>query len=165
MADGDWKLLPVKDASYQPDVTLSALVGAMDPKNASSGSFTGAELAFNCLLIQPPSGVIRSKISVGQYDHDGLELTSYEINPRWTFNLSKDLSVGFGPGIGYVDAKAAGHSKGLWAAQIGADLDYRIGSLNLGLGARWQATQDHQIAVGYKGADNFLVEAKIGMNF
>lgn len=165
LAEGEWKYLPVADAGFKPDVTLSAIVGAMDPKNANSSTFSGAELAFNCLLLQPSSGVIRSKISIGQYDHGGLKLTSYELNPRWTFNIDQDLSVGFGPGIGYVDAKAAGQSKGLWAGQVGADLDYRIGKLNLGLAARWQGTQDRQIAAGYKGADNTLVEAKIGFNF
>jgi hypothetical protein len=165
MAEGSWKLLPAGDATFKPEVTVSALVGSMNPKDTSSGSFTGAEVAFNCLLIQPPSGVIRSKISVGQYDHGGLKLTSYELNPRWTFNLDKDLSIGFGPGIGYVDAKAGGNSKGMWASQIGADLDYRIGKLNLGLATRWQGMQSRQIAAGYKGADNVLVEAKIGMNF
>jgi len=165
LAAGDWKPLPVSDAGFKPDVTVSALVGSMDPKHASSAAFTGAELAFNCLLIQPPSGVIRSKISIGQYDHGGLKLTTYELNPRWTFNLDKDLSVGFGPGIGYVDAKAGGQSKGLWAGQLGADLDYRIGMMNLGLAARWQGTQNKQLAAGYKGADNLLIEAKIGVNF
>lgn len=165
LAGEGWKVLPVTDAGYKPDVTLSAIVGSMDPKNADSNAFTGAEVAFNCLMLQPPSGVIRSKISVGQYDHGGLKLTSFEVNPRWTFIIDKDLSVGFGPGIGYVEAKAAGQSKGMWAAQVGADLDYRIGKLNLGLAARWQSTQDSQIAIGYKGADNTLIEAKIGFNF
>lgn len=37
--------------------------------------------------------------------------------------------------------------------------------LNLGLAARWQGTQNSQIAAGFKGADDTLIEAKIGVDF
>lgn len=165
LADGDWKTMPILEPAYKPDFTLSALVGLMDPQHVSSDSYIGAELAFNCLLLQPPTGIIRTKVSIGSFSNDGLKLTSFEINPRWMFNIDQNLSVGFGPGIGYVDAKAGGNSKGLWAGQLGADLDYRIGAINLGLAARWQGTQGSTITNGVKGADNTLVEAKIGYNF
>jgi hypothetical protein len=93
-----------------------------------------------------PSGVIRSKISYNEYDHAGLKLSSYEVNPRWTVNLDKNLSVGFGPGLGYVEAKSAGQSKGVWARQMGADLDYKIGQVNLGLAARRQVAENTHLA-------------------
>ncbi|MGA7178711.1 MAG: hypothetical protein WBX11_03855 [Thiobacillaceae bacterium] len=165
LAGDQWKTMPVLDTAYKPDLTVSALVGSMDPEHVSSSSFIGGELAFNCLLLQPPTGIIRTKVSIGGFSHGGLKLTTYEINPRWMFNIDQNLSVGFGPGLGYVDAKAGGNTKGLWAGQIGADLDYRIGAINLGLAARWQGTQNNTIATGFKGADNTLVEAKIGYNF
>ena len=164
-AGDDWKLLPVRDANFKPDLTLSAAVGSLNPEHVNSGIYTGAELAFNCLALQPPSGVIRTKVSLGRFDHDGMKLTTFEVNPRWTTNLSQDLTVGFGPGIGLVKAEMSGHSKDLAALQLGADLDYRVGALNLGLGARWQATQNKEIAPGKNGADNFLVQAKVGVNF
>jgi hypothetical protein len=164
--DGSWKSMPVLDSSYKPDFTLSALVGSMDPKHAGADSFVGGELAFNCLLLQPPTGTIRTKVSVGSFSNDGLKLTSYELNPRWMFSVDKNLSVGFGPGIGYVDAKKNGNSKGMWAGQLGADLDYRIGGhIDVGLAARWQATQSSTITPGVKGADNSLIQAKIGYAF
>jgi hypothetical protein len=165
LAEGEWKTLPVLDPAYKADLTLSALVGSMNPQHVSSDSSVGAELAFNCILLEPPTGIIRSKISVNRFSNDGLKLTTYEVNPRWTFNVDKNLSVGFGPGIGYVDAKAGGNTKGLWAGQLGADMDYRIGQINLGLAARWQGTQNRTIATGVKGADNTLIEAKIGYAF
>jgi hypothetical protein len=161
----DWKFLPVRDAGYQPDLTLSATFGSMDPAHASSGNIAGAELAFNCLLLQPPTGVIRSKISFGQYDHQGLKISTFEVNPRWTTKLAQDLSLGVGPGIGMVKTEVGGKSTNMAALQVGADLDYRIGAINLGLGARWQATQDKEIAPGKHGADNFLIQAKVGVNF
>lgn len=165
VAAGDWKVMPVLDPVYKADITVSALVGSMNPEHVGSDTTLGAEVAFNCLLLQPPVGIIRSKISVTSFSNDGLKLTSYEINPRWTFNIDKNLTVGFGPGIGYVNAKVAGNTTGLWAGQVGADLDYRIGAINLGLSARWQGTENSAIAAGVKGADNTLVQAKIGYNF
>jgi hypothetical protein len=165
LAGGEWKAMPVGDPAYKADVTASALLGSMDPEHVGSDSFVGAEVAFNCILLEPPAGFIRSKISVGRFSSDGLKLTSYEINPRWMFDIDKDLSVGFGPGIGYVDAKTAGNSTGMWAGQLGADLDYRMGAINLGLAARWQGTANRTLAAGVKGADNTLIEAKIGYNF
>ena len=164
-AGDDWKFLPVRDADYKPDLTVSVMGGALDPQHGSRGSYIGGELAFNCLALQPPKGVLRSKVSLGSYDHGGMKITSFEINPRWTTQLSQDLSVGVGPGIGLVKAEMAGTSKDMAALQLGADLDYRVGALNLGLGARWQATQNKEIAPGKNGADNFLIQAKVGINF
>jgi hypothetical protein len=164
---GDWKLLPVRDADFKPEVTVSAVAGSLDPQHGGTGTgtYSGIELALNCLLLQPPSGVMRTHISLGQFDHDGLKLTDFEINPRWTVKLNQDLSFGVGPGIGLVKAEIAGQSATLFALQLGADLDYRMGPLNLGLGARWQATEGKEILRGRSGADNALLQARIGFNF
>ena len=53
----------------------------------------------------------------------------------------------------------------LFAWQAGADLDYRIGQVNLGLGARWQDTVNKTVSTGREGADNWLVQAKVGVAF
>ncbi len=162
---GDWKFFPVRDANFKPDMTLSLVSGNMNPSHIASGSYTGVELALNCLAMQPPSGVIRTKISLGTYDHNRMKLTSFEVNPRWTTNLSPDLTIGVGPGIGYVKADTLGRTTSMAALQIGADLDYRFGALNLGLGVRWQDTRNKAITTGVDGVDNTLIQAKIGVNF
>ncbi len=161
----DWKLLPVMDPGYKADVTVSVVGGVMNGLPSGSGNYTGAEVAFNCLALQPPSGVIRSKISYGQFDHNGLKLKSFEVNPRWTTKLSNEVSVGFGPGVGYVQADVAGKSTSMAAVQLGADIDYRIGAIDLGLGARWQNTSNKLIAPGINGANNTLIQAKLGYSF
>lgn len=161
----DWKLLPVKDANYKPDVTLSLVGGSLSGTPAGRGNYTGAELAFNCLMLQPPAGVIRSKVSYGQFNQNGLKLSTLEVNPRWTTGITQNLTFGIGPGIGLVKADVAGRTTNLAAFQIGVDLDYHIGALNLGLGARWQNTSNKAIATGMNGANNTLVQAKIGYNF
>lgn len=163
-ADG-WKFLPVRDANYKPDLTLSLVGGTLSPSHVASGGYAGIELDFNCLALQPPSGVIRSKVSIGQFNHNGMKLTSYEVNPRWTVHLNDNLTFGIGPGIGLVKAEMAGQSTTLGALQVGMDLDYRIGALNLGLGARWQETSNRYITPTLRGANNSLLQAKIGFNF
>ena len=56
---GDWKLLPVRDADFKPEITVSAVAGSLDPQHSGAGTYSGIELALNCLLLQPPSGVMR----------------------------------------------------------------------------------------------------------
>lgn len=162
---GEWKTLPVMDADYKADLTVSAVGGQMKPNGATAGGYAGIEAAFNCLGLQPPAGVIRSKISYGEFNHAGLKLTSFEVNPRWTTKLSDNLSFGIGPGIGYVSGQTAGVRANMFAWQVGADVDYRLGALNLGLGVRWQGTQNKQVIAGRNGADNTLIQAKVGFNF
>lgn len=162
---GEWKVLPVMDSGYKPQITASVVGGSMSGTPVGSGAYSGVEVAFNCLALQPPSGIIRSKISYGQFDKNGLKLTTFEVNPRWTTPIAQDLTVGFGPGIGLVKADVAGQTTNMMAMQLGADLDYSVGKLNLGLGVRWQNTANKSITPAIRGANNTLVQAKLGFNF
>jgi hypothetical protein len=163
-ADG-WNFLPVMDSGFKPNVTVSAVGGAMNGSATGAGAYTGIEAAFNCLAMQPPSGVIRTKASYGQFNQNGLKLTTFEINPRWTTEIAKDVTVGVGPGVGFVQADTGTQTNNMAALQVGADLDYRIGAMNLGLGARWQGTSNNDLGNGTSGANNTLIQAKVGMNF
>ncbi len=162
---GEWRVLPGMDANYKANVTASVMGGSMSSTPVGSGAYSSVEVAFNCLVLQPPSGVIRSKISYGQFDKNGLKLTSFEVNPRWTTPMAQDLTIGFGPGIGLVKVDVAGQTTNMMAMQLGADLDYSVGKLNLGLGVRWQNTASKNITPTIKGANNTLVQAKLGFNF
>ena len=162
---GEWKAFPVRDADYKPEMTLSLVGGNMNPSHVANGSYVGAELAFNCIAIQPPTGIIRSKVSLGSFDKNGMKITTFEVNPRWTTHLSDNLTFGIGPGIGYVKTDMAGQTTNMAALQAGVELDYRIGALNLGLGARWQGTQNKLVTNTLRGADNALIQAKLGINF
>ncbi len=164
LAAGDWKFLPIAAKGYAPNFVASVTGGIMDPQHVSSGGAWGLELAKNCGLLQTPTGVIRTKLSVNKFDKAGLELTTVELNPRWTIPVAKDLTFGIGPGIGWVKADG-GRNVDLFAWQAGADLDYRVGQLNLGLGARWQDTVNKNLGGGREGADNWLVQAKVGIAF
>jgi hypothetical protein len=160
-----WKFMPVMDTSYKANPTVSLVGGVLNGTPSGSGNYKGAEVALNCLLLQPPTGIIRTKLSYGQFDHNGLKLSTFEVNPRWTTDIAQDLTIGVGPGIGYVKADVAGKTTSMAALQIGADLDYHIGQLNLGLGARWQDTRNKDISLSNGGANNTLVQENIGYNF
>ena len=162
---GDWKFLPILDKDYRPNFVASVTGGMLDPKHGSSDTALGLELAMNCGLFQTPTGVVRTKLSWNRYDKDGVTLNTVELNPRWTIPVAQNLTFGVGPGIGYVKADAGGRTTDLFAWQAGADLDYRIGQVNLGLGARWQDTVNKDIAPGMQGAENWLVQAKVGFAF
>ncbi len=162
---GEWKFLPIMDTDYRPDLTVSLVGGVMDPVNVRKDSYVGIEVAANCGLLQTPTGVVRTKLSYGRFDKDGTELRVFEVNPRWTTPIAENLTVGIGPGIGWVRADVGSRETDMFAWQVGADLDYRIGRLNLGLGARWQDTVDKTVSPGDKGAENWLVQAKVGVNF
>ncbi len=164
LAAGDWKFLPIADKGCAPNFVASVTGGIMDPQHVGSGDAWGLELAFNCGLVQTPTGVVRTKLSVNKFDKAGLDLTTVEFNPRWTIPVAKDLTFGIGPGIGWVKADS-GRNVDMFARQAGADLDYRVGQLNLGLGARWQDTVNKNVGGGREGADNWLVQAKVGIAF
>lgn len=162
---GDWQFLPITDKGYTPAFVASVTGGVMNPQHVSSSGAWGLELAMNCGLLQTPTGVIRTKLSVTKFDKSGLDLTTVELNPRWTTPIAKDLTLGVGPGIGWVKADSGSRTTDMFAWQVGADLDYRIGQLNLGLGARWQDTVNKTVSAGREGADNWLVQAKVGVAF
>jgi hypothetical protein len=138
----------------------------MDADHAGSDLYAGVEFSLNCPWFQPPKGVIRQQFNIGTYDDNGLEITSYEMNPNYFMTLSPNLTLGIGPGIGYARASYKdGPTEGLWSVQASANLNYRSGPLFLGAGARYQDTQDDTLAPGVKGADNWLINAKAGINF
>lgn len=162
---GEWQFLPVQGNGYKADVVVSLAGGTMEPNGTGSAGYVGAELAFNCLLLAPPTGAIRTKLSYGSFDHAGIKLTTLELNPRWMVNVTPALSLGAGPGLGMVTTEVAGKTKHLTAVQLGADLDYRLEHINLGLSLRRQATRTADIGAGLSRASNTLVQAKLGYAF
>jgi len=111
--------------------------------------------------------MIRQQFNYNRFDEDGLEIATLEMNPRYYMGEG-DLTFGVGPGIGYVwaEADAAGVDEGMWALQLGADIEYRRGALYLGAGTRYQLTQDEELGnTGEKGVDNGLSTVKVGVNF
>ena len=163
LADG-WTIGPAFKDGWNPEFTLAAVGGSMDADHVDSGLYTGLEFSLNCPWFQPPKGTIRQQFNIGRFDEDGLEVTSFEMNPNYFMTLAPNWTLGVGPGIGYAKASYKnGDTEGLWSIQASANLNYRNGHLFAGVGARYQDTRDKHLAPGVDGADNWLVSAAYGM--
>lgn len=166
-AAGEWNFMAGMDKDYVADPTLSLMAGNLDPDigNADSDTISGIELSLNCPLLQPPTNKIRQQVSYTTYDNQGLEISSFELNPHYVVETMPGLGLGFGPGLGYVKAETSTESEGMFALQLGASLHYTaMGPLFLGAEARYQVTQGDDFA-GQKGADNLRIAVKAGYNF
>lgn len=171
LALGALVLVPFAQASavergMEPSVALLGGVVAPDLSDASSDAAYGVEIGANCQLFQPATGVLRHHFSVSRYSDDPLKMTSAEINSHWMFEPNERLSLGFGPGIGYVRAELDDETNGLWAAQVGGSLKYQLDrQWFLGLEARYQFTENDRFDGRRADADNMRVMGKVGMQF
>jgi len=163
-----WQTFPFMDAEWSPDFTLALSYGIMAPDTNPDNSdpALGLQFSLNCPWFTPPQGMIRQQFNYNRFDEGLLEIATLEMNPRYYFG-NGNLTFGVGPGVGYVWVDRDGFgSEGLWAFQLGADLEYRQGRLFLGLGSRYQFTQDKMIGTSNdSGMDNWLTTAKVGVNF
>ncbi len=153
-----WKLFAGKDAGFVLEPTVSVMAGMMSPKEGDSGKILGAEVSFNCPLLQPPTNRIRQQVSFAQYDENGAKLSSIEINPHYIVEVYPGLSVGAGPGFGYVLVDAAGVDNA-FAGQLGASVHYNVSKrFFVGGDMRYQFTDNSDI-------NNSRMALKLGVSF
>ena len=161
----DWQLLPAIGSDYKAQPTFALTAGTQDYDDGDSGGVYGVELGLACPTLKPPQGRIRQQISLTRYDEDGLETTSLEVNPHYMVDLASNLAVGFGPGLGYVQADTSVGDDGVFALQAGTSLHYRTGPLFLGAEARYQWTQSADFGGGSHDMDNIRLQGKVGVAF
>ena len=161
------ELLPVMKEGYQAAPTLSLLVGAADydVTGLDSDTVAGIEAAFDCPLVRLPGGTVRQQVSITGFDEDGLDVTSFELNPHYLVPVSDTLAIGFGPGIGYLDADLGGDDEGVWALQAGVSAHLDLGTMFVGAELRQQWTQEERIAGRDRDLDNARLMLKVGVKF
>jgi hypothetical protein len=162
-----WNLFPFLDEGWSPDFTLAATGGLMTPDidGVDTDTAVGAQLSLTCPWFAPPSGEIRQQFNYTRYDEGNLEIRSLELNPHYYIGEG-NLTFGFGPGVGYVWVEPdGGKETTLWAAQFSADVEYRRGMLFVGAGTRYQLTEDLHLGGSERGANNWLHQVKVGVNF
>ncbi|HKJ75836.1 MAG TPA: porin family protein [Gammaproteobacteria bacterium] len=164
-----WKPLAGADPDYRSEPTVALVGGTQDPdfRDADSDGIYGIELSFNCPLLQPPTHRIRQQLSLTEYDEDGLELTSLELNPHYVVPVAQGLEIGFGPGLALIDAEAGRDDETLWGLQAGASLHYRVGELFAGAEYRYQITSEGDFGNARRGdedVDNSRFLLKLGIN-
>lgn len=157
--------LPFMQEGFKYEPTLSFVGGQLDPDvdDVDESAVVGIELSFNYPLLATPSNGIREQLSITSFDNDGLEMTSFEINPHYVINLSPSFGVSFGPGIGLVNVDYNGDSDTAFTGQLGASLQYRTGTLYFGLEARQQYTAN--INMLDDDVNNSRISLKIGHDF
>ena len=156
----EWKMMPFKEDGWSPDFTLAVAAGHMatDIDGVDDDAAYGIQLSLNCPWFSPPFGNIRQQFNYNVFDNDGVKVSTIELNPRW-YEVDGNLSYGIGPGIGYVQVEPDnGNDHDEWAVQLGADIEYRQGSMFYGFGSRYQRVND-------SAADNLLTQFKVGVNF
>ena len=163
--DKGWRFLPGLDGDFEKAPTVSLMTGMMSPKDGDSGKILGVELSFNCPLLQPPTNKIRQQISYAQYDENGVKVSSIEINPHYVFEITPRLSIGGGPGFGYVSVDATGADANMFAMQLGGSVHFNVTEMFfLGADARYQMTENEDFG-GTKGMDNWRMAMKAGISF
>ncbi|MDO8890403.1 MAG: hypothetical protein Q7V00_00995 [Sulfurimicrobium sp.] len=165
MAADNWEWFPAGKDGWKSDFTFAFQAGSMDVKNIGTGEFKGVEFALNCPWFCAPGGNLRQEFHLGSYKNGNASLTTFEINPHYMVPLSKNWSVGGGPGIGYVHGYIGDKEANMSSFQVTGDIDYNQGNFFFGVGARYQNTRNKEIVPGVKGMDNWLVSAKVGLNF
>ncbi|MGM0413251.1 MAG: outer membrane protein [Pseudomonadota bacterium] len=163
----DWFPIADEGFSAQPSVAVMGGNQSFDWDEADSGTVAGVELAMNCGLFAPEEGRIRQQISLTQYDEDGLETTHLELNPHYLFVDDGNLTVGAGPGLGWVQGDLEnGGDADAFALQAGASVNYDFGPAFVGAEARYQWTTEADFGNDVEeDLSNTRVMAKVGVNF
>lgn len=167
----EFKFLPIfNDDNWEPKIEVALIAGYIDfdRSEVDDGHSYGVELSFDCpVFTLPGDNVIRQVLSLNTYNENGLKMTSIEMNPYYMVNISKDLVLGFGPGIGGVKADPD-HASSQWmfAVQAGAGIKYYINDFILGADIRHQWTAEKDLGNGSKeDLENTRFLVKAGYRF
>ncbi len=166
----EFKWLPIfNDDNFKANVEVAAVLGHMNfDGNTKDGAVYGLELSLDCpVFTLPGDNPLRQQFSVNRYDKNGFEVTTIEVNPYYFVDLSEDLLLGFGPGIGGVYGDPDnGQDQWLFAVQAGAGLKYYIDDVVIGADIRYQWTAEKDFGSGQKeDLDNLRLLMKVGYHF
>lgn len=157
-----WRFLPIlSDKSMKFEPTVAFTLSQVDPDGAKTATAYGVDFNFNCGLIQDPQNRMRTHLNISQSDEAGLEVTAYELSPRYTVPVGNGLSLGAGPSLAIFSVQSATRDQNLFAVGVAAGLNYRSGSFYAGADVRYHDTSAKN-GVQY---DNLTLGAKVGLNF
>lgn len=170
-ASDELKILPIftdKDFCLKTELAITGANISFD-ENAKDGMSLGAELSLGCpIFTLPGNNPIRQQFSLNKYSEGSLSLTTVSMNPYYFINLSKDLVLGFGPGIGGLLAEVKGRDDvWLFTYQASVGVKYYIDDFLIGLDVRkqWSAEKDLDGIAGEEDLSNMRLIAKVGYSF
>jgi len=166
-AEKSWRFFAGMEEDFVHESTVAAMVGGLGPddKIGSTGLTYGAELSFNCPIIQPPENKIRQQVSVIQYKDGDSNIQTAQINTHYVVEVAPKLWLGGGPGIGLMRAEVNNRKSNMISAQLGASAHYSIDKIFIGGEARYQVTQGDEVG-GHSdlGASSWQALFKLGYN-
>ncbi|MDX2469551.1 MAG: hypothetical protein QNL04_03125 [SAR324 cluster bacterium] len=134
---------PVIESSYSPNFAPSLVGGSITPTEGDSYSLVGVEISLDCPLFQPSGGNVRQQFSYAVFSKDDVSGTLIEINPHWMNNLSENVTIGFGPGLGLATVEATdGESTSYFEVGAGVSLSVKAGSILFGADWRQMSAGD-----------------------
>jgi opacity protein-like surface antigen len=165
-AADEFKAFPIfTDKNWKANIEVAAVAAHVnfDRSEVKDGMAYGLDLSFDCpVFTLPGDHLLRQQLTLSRYEKNGLKVTTIEMNPYYFVDLSKDLVLGFGPGIGGVHADVeGGESQWLFAVQAGAGLKYYIDDFLIGLDLRYQWTAEKELGE----LDNTRLLLKAGYRF
>ncbi len=165
-ASDEFKAFPIfTDDNWKAHIEVAAVAAHMnfDRAEIDNGMAYGLDLSFDCpVFTLPGDHLLRQQLTLSRYDKNGLKMTTIEMNPYYFVDLSKDLVLGFGPGIGGVHADVdGGKDQWLFAVQAGAGLKYYIDDFLIGADLRYQWTAKKEVGE----LDNMRMLMKVGYRF
>lgn len=162
-ADTGLQWLPIaNNPAWKPEPTLALTGNRVNPGTGSNASGWGAELNFNCGLVQTADNRIRSHLNVSHTSENGTTVNAYELSPRYTLPMGDGLSVGAGPSVGVFRVSPSGATaRTLYGMGVAAGVNYRVGMFYTGLDLRYHATGSRSGV----DLDPTTLSAKVGINF
>lgn len=162
----EWELLPILGDSYQFNPSVALIGGSVDFKDGNKINTGGVELSIDCPLLKPPHHTIRQQISYSTTDDNGVETSSFELNPHHMFNLSNKLQVGAGPSLGFTKVDTGTNDDTVFTYGVGASAKYNF-TQNLFLGAEVRHAWSDDVDLGGQTSEleNTRALAKIGYQF
>lgn len=176
----------VCQTNYKANLSVSANVGYMniDIPADDNGSTSGIQVAVDCPLAQQCKGLckvipagtglyMRYLFNYNHYSNGDLKVSDFEVNFPFFYDLSPNLSVGLGPGIGHLlAASETGKDANLWTFQVGTTLEYHwkkkfniFQKPFVALNMRYQFTENQRVGMRNHGLDNSLVLLQLGVGF
>ncbi|MCK9373640.1 MAG: outer membrane beta-barrel protein [Sulfuricurvum sp.] len=163
----EFKVLPILDGGFCPKPQVGVSLGYTNFKHIDAqGTTVGAEITFDCPVFTLPWDNLRQQIMVNQFNGNGINLTSIELNPYYIIDLGNGLDWGFGPGWGVIFSDTYKRDVA-FSVQAGTGLQYSIDhKYYAGADMRWQWTQAIDIAPGVtETLDNYRAQVKVGYRF
>jgi len=169
-AADEFKAFPIftdKDFKLNTEVALVGGHMSFDNDGLDGGVMYGVELSLDCpVFTLPGNNLLRQQFSVNQYSEDDFDVTTIEVNPYYFIDITENMVVGFGPGIGVAFADAAGEEETFFTYQVGAGVKYYMDSFLIGADFRWQGSNEKDFGSG-DDVDiiNTRIMGKIGYRF